>query len=89
MSFSVNFIGHPENVKTALLKHSETLIGSSKEEYDTALPNIINLVDLNYNKKYTPTIRVSVNGHGYKTSAGTDDYNNVSVTIAFADGQVV
>ena len=75
MSWSVNYIGSPENIVKALEANSEVLSGKSKEEYDDALPHIKALVSQNHSTSYPVTLKISANGHGY------DGYNNCSVTI--------
>lgn len=48
MSWSISFIGKPENVAKALNEHSDKLDGQSKLEYINALPNIIGIVAENF-----------------------------------------
>lgn len=67
--------------------HSETLTGVSKEEYDTALPHIEGLVDLNYNEAYAAVLKVDANGHAYKD--GNNNYSNCNVSITNPGGQLV
>lgn len=78
MSWSINFIGSPENVSKKLTENSERLTGQSKVEYDAALPHIKALVEQNVNKDYPIAIRVDANGHG--DTAGN---NAVNVTIGY------
>ena len=47
MSWSINMIGTPEKLVEALKKHSETISGRSKEEFDAALPHMIALIEEN------------------------------------------
>ena len=78
MSWSVNFIGSPENVSKALDANSANLTGQSKVEYDAALPHIKALVEQNVNNNYPICIKVDANGHG-----DTTGNNNVNVTIGY------
>lgn len=65
MSWSVNFIGHPKNVVTALQKQSEKMDGHPKVEYDAALPHLVGLVSQNFSDTQEPIIKLSASGHGY------------------------
>ena len=69
MSWSVTFIGYPENVVTALEKESEKLTGQSKVEYDSALPHLTGIVKENFGG-VAPLMKISANGHGYADSEG-------------------
>lgn len=72
MSWSVTFIGKPENVSNALKANSELLSGYSKEEFDAALPHLDALVSQNFNadEKYPPVIKLVASGHGQKDTYG-------------------
>jgi hypothetical protein len=88
MSWSVTFIGHPENIVKALQQKSEELDGYSKAEYDLALPHLIGLVKQNFNKIIEPVIKITASGHGY----GTDfepQYNTCQVSIENLNGSLV
>lgn len=66
MSWSVFFIGTPEKVVNALEKHAEGHQGTTKEEYDAALPHLIGLINQNYNKDADNVIiKIDANGSGY------------------------
>lgn len=68
MSYSVTFIGTTDKVVAALEAESEKLSGPSKEEYDNALPSLVNAVKQNFNPQDPqPLIKVEANGHGVKT----------------------
>lgn len=67
MSWSINFIGKPENVATALNEHSKKLSDQSKVEYDSALPHLVGLVKENFNKNADMLVKVTASGHGYAT----------------------
>lgn len=86
MSWSISFIGKPENVAEALQQYSEKLIGESKVEYDDALPHIKALVEQNYGSN-SALLKVDANGHGCPT--GDNPYNNCQVTIALIYGVLV
>lgn len=72
MSWSVTFIGKPENISKALKANSEQLSGYSKEEFDAALPHLEALVSQNFNAKeeYTPVMKLVASGHGQKDNYG-------------------
>lgn len=72
MSWSVTFIGKPENVSKALNAQSEQLMGFSKEEFDAALPHLDGLVKQNFNSNADngPVIKLVASGHGQKDSYG-------------------
>ena len=78
MSWSVNYIGSPENVSAALDKHSSEITGQSKAEYDAALPHIKALVEQNTNANHPIAIKVDANGHG-----DTTGNNTVNVSIGY------
>jgi len=67
MSWSITFIGKPENVANALSEHSAKLDGQSKVEYDSALPHITGLVKENFGNQ-DQLVKVTANGHGYATN---------------------
>jgi hypothetical protein len=73
MSWSLMFIGNPENIVKALEEHSEKLNGASKTEFDSALPHIVGIVQQNFNKAEggtAPVLKVSASGHGYFSNEG-------------------
>ena len=65
MSWSINMIGTPEKLVEALKKHSETLSGKSKEEFDAALPHMIALIEENKGGYAKNALEISGSGHGY------------------------
>jgi hypothetical protein len=79
MSWSVIYIGTPSNIVAALKKESERLTSTSKEEFDTALPGLITLVEMNHNSQAEPCLKLSANGHGY--SSNELKYGNTNVTL--------
>ena len=75
MSWSISYIGSPEKIIAALDRHSESISGKSKEEFDDALPHIKALVNMNSCKNYTPVLRVGGNGHAH------DGYSQCNVSL--------
>lgn len=63
MSWSISLIGKPMNIITALGKHSKELENPSKEEFDSALPHLIGLINQNYGTT-VPNLKLQANGHG-------------------------
>jgi hypothetical protein len=76
MSWSVRFIGKPENVIGALDKHSETLTGQSKAEFDEAKPALQTLVRQHVGQ----LVDLSANGHATFTN-GEKSFGNCGVTL--------
>lgn len=72
MSWSVTFIGKPENVSNALKAHSDKISGYSKEEYDAALPHLDALVTQNFNMQHPDSllVKLTASGHGAKGDYG-------------------
>lgn len=72
MSWSVTFIGKPENVSKALKEHSDKIDGYSKIEYDAALPHLDALISQNFNANSPDSMVVKINasGHGQKDTYG-------------------
>jgi hypothetical protein len=64
MSWSVNYIGSPASVATALTAHAGNLDGQSRVEYDSALPHMVALVSENF-AEITPVIKLAAAGHSY------------------------
>lgn len=83
MSWLITFIGHPEKIAVALEKHSESLDGQSKAEFDAALPHMVGLVKQNYNPDHEPVLKITASGHGYNR------YNTCTVSIEHIGGTVV
>lgn len=67
MSWSITFIGKPENVANALEEQSAKLSDQSKVEYDIALPHMVALVKENFGDD-SPVIKITGNGHGYSVN---------------------
>ena len=91
MCWSINFIGKPENIVTAIQEQSKRLEGSdaSKAEYDEAMPNIIALVKQNFSpKEGYPILEISASGSAYDI-AGTKKYSYCNVSIKTLAAQLV
>ncbi len=88
MSWSANFIGKPEKVSEALTAQSANLSGQSKQEYDSALPHLVALVNLNIGQQ-VPIIKLAACGHGMANAEGVMIENNCSVTIERVYGMLV
>jgi hypothetical protein len=95
MSWSVSFIGKPEKVAEALEKHSASLTGQSKIEFDEAKPHLVALVNNNFNKRageqgggVEPFIQLDASGSG---CAQRDEQvqRQVSVTLKSIYGALV
>lgn len=78
MSWSVQFIGKPENVVAALDKYGESLTGHSKEEFDDAKPALQALVRGNVGQ----TVSLNASGHGSFASDGMKTSGTVTCTLA-------
>lgn len=87
MSWSITFIGKPENVAVALAKQSEKMDGQSKVEYDAALPHFVALVKENFGDN-TPIVKINANGHGYAVN-GEQKQRQCSVSIELIYGIMV
>lgn len=83
MSWSLIYIGTPENVSKALKENSEKLTDKSKEEYDLALPHMVGLVEQNYSGTYPLILKIEASGHGYNGA------NNCQVSILPMNGTLV
>ena len=79
MSWSISFIGKPENVAKALNEHSDKLDGQSKLEYINALPNIIGIVSENFGNQ-DQLLKVTASGHGYAVN-GEQKQRQCSVNV--------
>jgi len=88
MSWSVTFIGNPENVAKALEEQSTKLEGQSKVEYDSALPHMVALVKENFELVNQPIVKIAANGHGYATN-GEQTQRHFVMTIERIYGVLV
>jgi hypothetical protein len=71
MSWSISFIGKPEQIINALEDHSRYMgSGQSKEEFDAALPSLIGLLEQNYDRGGQMVIELKADGHGLYTIEG-------------------
>jgi hypothetical protein len=69
MSWSIGFIGTPEKIIVELNKTSEGLDGQSKVEFDSALPNLIGIINDNFDSNGNQVVlKVQASGHGYASS---------------------
>jgi hypothetical protein len=87
MSWSINFIGKPENVAAALVEQSAKMDGQSKVEYDAALPHFVALVKENFGPN-PPFVKLAASGHGFETNK-EGRYRQCSVTLEFIHGTLV
>lgn len=76
MSWSVRFIGKPENVIEALDKFSETQSGQSKQEFDEAKPALQTLV----RQQVGQLVDLEASGHATFTD-GVKTYGNCTVRM--------
>lgn len=87
MSWSLSYIGTPENVAAALDAHSDTIsFADSLAEYNAAKPHLKALVRLNVNQSL---ICVKANGHAVKNTDGSVNYSNCQALIAPVEGKLV
>lgn len=91
MSWSINFIGSPNNIVAALDKHSEELTGQSKEEFKIAKSLLACLVQQNYNNNdQAPPVIMHLKAYGSNhTSEGQPIYGNLTVDLSFLNGTLV
>jgi hypothetical protein len=82
MSWSVVFIGKPENVAAALNEQSEKLDGASKVEYDAALPHLVGIVEQNFGEN-SPAVKITANGHGYTNGEQSSRQLTVSIELMY------
>lgn len=87
MSWSITFIGKPENVAKALEEQSAKLEGQSKVEYDSALPHFVALVKENFGDT-PPMIKINASGHGY-ASGGEQKQRQCVVSVELWYGTIV
>jgi hypothetical protein len=88
MSWSITFVGAPENVAKALEANSAKLNGQSKEEYDAAFPHLVALVKENISQNPV-TLKVTANGSGHKNSDGTVNHRSCVASIEAWYGVIV
>lgn len=89
MSWSVNFIGKPDNIVKALENESERLTGESKKEFDIICPMLACLVRQNFNNTSSaPVLQLIASGHTASDN-GNPMYGNLSVTLDYAPGIIV
>ena len=88
MSWSISVIGTPENVIKYIEKESGRLTGDSKEEFDAAKPNIISLINMNYNTSY-PQMAIEVTANGHRYTSDYQKYGTCSISIKQAGSVLV
>lgn len=88
MSWSITFIGKPENVANALEQYSEKLSGQSKIEYDSALPHFIALTKENFGS-IPQVLKITASGHGQAGSDGEQIQRQCIVSIELFYGTLV
>ena len=84
MSWSISFIGKPDNVALAIEGEATKMEGQSRLEYEDAVPHLAALVRQNFAKEGTayqaPCVRITASGHG--TSRDLEQVQRqLSVTI--------
>lgn len=87
MSWSIELIGKPENLVVALDKHSESLSGPSKEEFDAVLPHAKGIIQQNYGP-HAQLLRVKGYGSGYKPTPETE-HRSCMLSVEPVVGQLV
>lgn len=87
MSWSIFYMGKADKVSDALTKHSESLSGPSKTEYDAALPHLTALVNQNFGNP-DEVIKIAASGHGYFQD-GEQKQGHCSVEITSIYGVLV
>lgn len=84
MSWSINLIGKTDRIIEEIEKHSATISGQCKAEFDAAKPNLIDLVKQNFalpNSGYLePIVKLEASGSGM-TSNGQEMQRSCSVKI--------
>lgn len=87
MSWNINFTGKAEKVVEAMKAEAEKLSGQSREEYESALPHLVGLVEQNVavggNPEYPKMIVIQASGHGSKNKDGAWTERNCTVTLGF------
>jgi len=92
MSWSVQLIGKPENIVTALDEESAKLDGESKAEFDAVLPALKTLAQNNFSIGgegfVEPLLRLEAAGHGH-TRGGERVSCSVAVKLESLYGRIV
>lgn len=65
MSWSVTFIGKSDKVVEALQKNLEKLHSPTKEEYEAALPHMVELVSQNFENGNPIDMKIEAGGSAY------------------------
>lgn len=79
MSWSLSFVGKPENIKRKLNEMSASLTGQSKAEFDEAKPALDTLLDLNVAQ--AGFVQLDANGHANFTPEGVKTYGNCGANL--------
>lgn len=88
MSWSVGFMGKPENVAKALEDYVAKMTdGQTKIEYEAALPHMVALVKENFGDD-TAVVRIEANGHGYANN-GEQKTRNLNCKVERIYAQLV
>ena len=79
MSWSIQFIGKPENVVKALNEQSVKFNNQSRVEYDSALPHMVALVKENFGPDDI-VLKIIASGHGMANAKEQiDRYFTISI----------
>lgn len=85
MSWSVQFIGKPENVADAL-KAQKMSDPQSNLEYESALPHLVGIVEENFGNENF--VKIIASGHGYSVN-GEQKNRSLTVTLENIYGVIV
>lgn len=89
MSWYVSFIGKPENIVNALDAESLRLTGTSKEEFDEALPHLKGIISQNVNEDHQPCLRLNASGSAYTNPNNNKKVSSCTATIEILAGAFV
>lgn len=87
MSWSIIFIGQPDNVANALQEISKDWDVQSKLEYESALPHLIAIVKENFGGG-NPIVKINASGSGYAYE-GKQTQRRCTVSIEILHGTLV
>lgn len=80
MSWSLIYVGTPDNIVKALDAESERLTGDSKTEFDQVKPALAALVQANFNADNPPALKLQASGHAYSAN-GEPKYGTCAVSL--------
>ena len=90
MSWSINYIGHPDSIVDAIEKESDRLEGQSKVEFDAVKNMLACLVRQNFsNTGPIPILHLNAHGHAYTNHEGVPAYGNCTVNLQPLHGILV